>query len=87
MKAMAIMQKFKQGLELFGLQIRNTAAGFLGIFTHSNTADRTYTLPDKSGTIAMLSDIGSSSNNINLDGGNATSNYGGISPLDGGGAI
>jgi len=51
------MQKFKQGLELFGLQIRNTAAGFLGIFTHSNTADRTYTLPDKSGTVAMTSDI------------------------------
>lgn len=31
--------------------------GFKAIFTHANTADRTYTLPDASGTVALTSDI------------------------------
>lgn len=31
--------------------------GFKAIFTHSNTADRTYTFPDNSGTVALTSDI------------------------------
>jgi hypothetical protein len=85
---MAIMQTFKQGLEIWSLQIRSGGnTGNLGIFTHSNTANRTYTLPDNSGTIALLSDIGISGNNINLDGGIPTSNYGGISPLDCGGPV
>ncbi|HYE78415.1 MAG TPA: hypothetical protein VEI97_10535 [bacterium] len=30
---------------------------FLGKFTHANTADRTWTFPDKDGTVAMTSDI------------------------------
>ena len=51
------MQKFKQGLEIWGLQLRTGANSFLGSFTHSNTADRTYTLPNNTGTIALTSDI------------------------------
>jgi hypothetical protein len=52
------MQAYKQGLELWDLQLRQGgSSGFLGIFNHSNTANRTYTLPDKDGTFAMLSDI------------------------------
>ena len=52
------MQKFKQGLELWGLQVRQGGEnGYLGTFSHSNTANRAYTLPDKNGTIAMLSDV------------------------------
>ena len=47
------MQKFKQGLEIWGLQLRTGANSFLGSFTHSNTADRQYTLPNASGTIAL----------------------------------
>lgn len=31
--------------------------GFFGIFTHANSADRTYTFPDASGTVALTSDI------------------------------
>ena len=57
------MQKYKQGLELWGLSLRSNGGGtvtgsnFLGTLIHANTVDRTYTLPDKSGTIALLSDI------------------------------
>ena len=32
---------------------------YSGIFSHANTADRTYTFPNKSGTVAMTSDISS----------------------------
>lgn len=32
--------------------LRLKLGGFFGIFTHSNTADRTYTLPDYNGTLA-----------------------------------
>lgn len=39
----------------FGL--RNIANTFTSFFTNSNTASRTYTLPDKNGTVAMISDI------------------------------
>ena len=52
------MQKFKQGLEIYGLQVRQGGdSGFLGIFSHSNTADRIYILPDKNGTLATLDDV------------------------------
>ena len=40
---------------MFGL--RNVANTFTSVFTNSNTASRTYTLPDKNGTVAMTSDI------------------------------
>ena len=39
----------------FGL--RNVANTFTSFFTNTNTASRTYTLPDKNGTVAMTSDI------------------------------
>jgi hypothetical protein len=60
---MAAKQKFKQGLELWGIELRSnnggvvTLANSLGIFVHANTADRTYTFPDASGTVALLTDI------------------------------
>ena len=58
---MSVM-KLKSGLEAWLLQFRQSGGGgFLGIFGQSNTADRTYTLPDKNGTVAMLSDISGSS--------------------------
>lgn len=45
------------GLTLFKLNMRNVANTFTSFFTNSNTAARTYTLPDKDGTVAMTSDI------------------------------
>lgn len=50
--------KFKQGIETYGLQVRlnpATSAGFLAIFSHANTADRTYTFPDLAGGTVILS--------------------------------
>ena len=61
---MAAKQKFKQGLELWGIELRSnnggvvTLANSLGLFVHANTSDRTYTFPDKNGTVAMISDLG-----------------------------
>lgn len=37
--------------------LRNVANTFSSYFTNTNTAARTYTLPDKDGTVAMTSDI------------------------------
>jgi len=37
--------------------LRNVANTFSSFFTHANTASRTWTLPDKNGTVAMTSDI------------------------------
>ena len=34
-----------------------TIGSFDGVFTHANTADRTYTLPDNTGTVALTSDV------------------------------
>lgn len=45
------------GLTLFKLNMRNAANTFTSWFTNTNTAARTYTLPDKDGTVAMLADI------------------------------
>ncbi|MFA5999774.1 MAG: hypothetical protein WC783_02205, partial [Candidatus Paceibacterota bacterium] len=39
------------------LLLRNVANTFNGSFTNTNTADRIYTLPDISGTVALTSDI------------------------------
>lgn len=41
-------------------KLRNVADTFNGLFTNTNTADRTYTFQDASGTIAFTSDIFSS---------------------------
>ena len=45
------------GLTLFKINFRNVANTFTSFFTNSNLATRTYTFPDKSGTVAMTSDI------------------------------
>ena len=41
----------------FALQMKNVANTFTSLFTNTNTAIRTYTLPDASGTVALTSDI------------------------------
>lgn len=45
------------GLTTFKLNLRNVANTFTSWFTNVNTAARTYTLPDKDGTVAMVTDI------------------------------
>jgi hypothetical protein len=45
------------GLTLFKLNMRNVANTFTSWFTNTNTAARTYTMPDASGTVALTSDI------------------------------
>ncbi len=45
------------GLTLFKLNLKNAANTFTNFFTNATTAARTWTLPDKDGTIAMLSDV------------------------------
>jgi hypothetical protein len=54
------------------LLLRNVANTFNGSFTNTNTADRVYTLPNATGTIALTSDLSSyvpysgASGNINI---------------------
>jgi hypothetical protein len=45
------------GLTLFKIDLRNVLNTITSFFTNSNTVSRTYTLPDKDGTVAMVSDI------------------------------
>lgn len=45
------------GLTLFKLNLRNAANTVTSWFTTAATAARTWTMPDKDGTVAMLSDI------------------------------
>lgn len=45
------------GLTLFKLNMRNAANTITSWFTNAATVARTWTLPDKSGTVAMTSDI------------------------------
>lgn len=45
------------GLTLFKLNLKNVAGTITSWFTNAATAARTWTLPDKDGTVAMLSDI------------------------------
>lgn len=46
------------GLTLFKINFKNALNTFTSFFTNANTAARTYTFPDKSGTLAMLDDLG-----------------------------
>lgn len=48
------------GLSTFDIQFKNTAGTFTSLFTNANTAIRTYTFPNTTGTIALTSDIPSS---------------------------
>ena len=45
------------GLTLFKLNLRNAANTVTNWFTTATTAARTWTMPDKDGTVAMTSDI------------------------------
>ena len=45
------------GLTLFKINMRNVLNTFTSFLTNSNTAARTYTLPDKDGTVSMISDL------------------------------
>jgi hypothetical protein len=46
------------------LVLRNVANTFDGVFTNINTANRTYTLPNNSGTVALLTDTVASATNL-----------------------
>lgn len=48
------------GLTLFKINMLNVAGTFTSFLTNTNTASRTYTWPDKDGTVAMTSDLASS---------------------------
>lgn len=58
------------------LGLRNVANTFTSFFTNTNTASRTYTLPDKNGTVAMTSDATPPARLINT-----------TAPLSGGGDL
>lgn len=60
------------GLTLFRLNLRNAANTFTSFLTNAATAVRTWTLPDKDGTVALLSDI--TDNPIRLNPRNITAN-------------
>lgn len=45
------------GLTLFKINFKNAANTFTNFLTNATTAARTYTFPDKDGTVAMTSDI------------------------------
>lgn len=45
------------GMSLFKINFKNTANTYISFFTNVNTAARTYLFPDKTGTVAMTSDI------------------------------
>ena len=45
------------GLTLFKINFKNALNSFISFLTNSNTAVRTYTFPDKDGTVAMTADV------------------------------
>ena len=45
------------GLTLFKLNLKNALGTFTNFFTSATTASRTWVMPDKDGTVAMVSDI------------------------------
>lgn len=45
------------GLSLFKIKFKNAANTFINFLTNATTAARTWTFPDKTGTVAMLDDI------------------------------
>lgn len=46
------------GLTLFKLNLKNVLGTIINFFTSASTAPRTWTMPDKSGTVAILADFG-----------------------------
>lgn len=66
------------GLTLFKLNLRNAANTLTSWFTTAATVARTWTMPDKDGTVAMISDITGTNSGTNT-GDNATnSQYSGL---------
>jgi hypothetical protein len=58
------------GLTLFKINFKNAADTFTSFLTNTNTASRTYTFPDISGTVATLDDISNNgSRNFIINGG------------------
>lgn len=53
------------GLTLFKLNLRNAANSFTSFLTNAATAARTWTMPDKDGTVAMLDDIAIAAHLVN----------------------
>lgn len=49
------------GLTLLKINFKNVANTFISFLTNSNTAARTYTFQDKTGTVSMLSDVADAS--------------------------
>lgn len=45
------------GLDGFKVRLKNTLGTVISFLTNANTGERTYTLPDKSGTVALTDDI------------------------------
>jgi hypothetical protein len=66
------------GLTLFKINFKNALNTFISFFTNTNTAARTYTFPDKDGTVALTNDwekvMGVTATNgvITLNSGNMT---------------
>jgi hypothetical protein len=54
------------GLTLFKLNLRNAANTFTNFLTNATTAARTWTMPDKDGTVAMTSDLFSAGSYYNF---------------------
>lgn len=53
------------GLTLFKINFKNALNTITSFFTNANTIARTYTFPDKDGTVAMTSDITGTNSNTN----------------------
>ncbi|MBI3632741.1 MAG: hypothetical protein HY226_00455, partial [Candidatus Vogelbacteria bacterium] len=53
------------GLTLFKINFKNNANTSTSFFTNANTTARTYTFPDKNGTVAMTSDITGTNSGVN----------------------
>lgn len=66
------------GLTLFRLNLRNAANTITSWFTNAATAARTWTLPDKDGTVAMLSDITGVNSGTNTGDNAANTTYSGL---------
>jgi hypothetical protein len=56
------------GLTLFKINFKNVANTFTSFFTNSNTASRTYTLPDVNGTVITTGDTGTITSLMIADG-------------------
>jgi len=56
------------GLTLFKINFKNVANTFTSFFTNSNTASRTYTLPDVDGTVITTGDTGTIASSMIADG-------------------